>query len=57
VIKKTLNPKWEETFLMDVDTEKFKILWIEVRDKDALKTNFLGELRLDLTKEIFTEKR
>ena len=45
--KKTVAPVWNETFALDCDaTHAFVI--VAVRDKDLLKTQFLGEVRLPL---------
>jgi hypothetical protein len=41
VIKKTLNPVWNESFAFDVSS-KHRTLRIELRDKDLMATQFLG---------------
>ncbi len=39
VIKKTLNPKWEENFEFPLNT---KTITLEVWDQDALSDDFMG---------------
>ena len=44
-IDKSLTPTWNETFTLDIDASVDHVS-LEVRDKDMLKTSFMGQVRL-----------
>ena len=47
VIKKSLNPTWNESFVANVDAKNFKALEFELWDKDAIGSDFMGVVRVE----------
>ena len=61
VIKKELNPTWEESFSYEVtagaDTADSQVLEVLVKDKDMMKTKFMGVCSIDVSKLKMGETR
>merc|ERR1712216_837454 len=56
VISKNLNPEWNETFTFTIPMEEHtsnaldaQILCVEVKDKDMLRSEFMGACEIDLS--------
>jgi ankyrin repeat protein len=52
VIKKTLNPVWNETFTMKFDLEENHNILFTCWDKDLIVNDFLGEIRIPASRLI-----
>ena len=57
VISKNLNPEWNETFTFTIPMEEHtsnaldaQILCVEVKDKDMLRSEFMGACEIDLSR-------